>query len=122
ESPSRTVLSIGVASTPYPPFRHIGKDLCSVGLYSEEGRITENGVESVPTFAKPVHVGTVIGCGYDASTGMVFFTSNGEFLGNGNEEPMWRAFHAAVAADGECSFSVNFGQEEFLYDPANELR
>ncbi|KAI8802168.1 hypothetical protein BJ742DRAFT_559637 [Cladochytrium replicatum] len=122
ESPARTIISIGVASTPYPPFRHVGKDLYSVGLYSDEGRICENGVESHPSFAKPVRAGTVIGCGYDASTGLVFFTSDGEYLGNGNTEPMRRAFHAAVAADGECSFSVNYGQEEFLYEPANVLR
>ncbi|KAJ3075149.1 Rsp5p-dependent ubiquitination, sorting of cargo proteins at the multivesicular body, partial [Quaeritorhiza haematococci] len=77
--------------------------------------------------------GDVIGVGYIPLLGSVFFTRNGEFLGQAvgglkggeadknqqGEGAQQQLFYAGVGADGPCILTLNFGTEPFKWAVAN---
>ncbi|KAI9193345.1 concanavalin A-like lectin/glucanase domain-containing protein [Polychytrium aggregatum] len=119
-SPHTTVISVGVATKPYPSFRLIGWNAWSVGYHSDDGRLFNNDAFGGRLFASPYTKGHTVGCGYNPKTGAVFYTLNGTLLGEvvrGQPHP----YHAAVGADGPCRLQINVGQQPFMYLPANGI-
>ncbi len=66
-------------------------------------------------------VGDVIGCGWNIKTSTVWFTKNGEWLGNGFEKVAGRFYPCIWIGIGEVQLSVNFGQHPFAYNFAKLL-
>jgi len=48
----------------------------------------------------------------------VFFTKNGEFLGNAFTG-IRHVWFPSIGADGKCEVDVNFGSRTFVYSGAN---
>ncbi|KAI8814850.1 hypothetical protein BJ742DRAFT_192159 [Cladochytrium replicatum] len=119
--PHSTIVSVGLATRPYPPFRMIGHNKYSVGYHSDDGRCFVNDSFGGRNFGSPFSQGNVVGCGYVQATGSVFFTLNGVLVGEATtiEERVLHPYHAAVAADGPARLSINFGQAPFMYENAN---
>ncbi|KAJ3097643.1 Rsp5p-dependent ubiquitination, sorting of cargo proteins at the multivesicular body [Phlyctochytrium planicorne] len=117
--PNPTVLSVGLATKPYPPYRHIGWNKNSVGYHSDDGRAFHNDGFGGRLFASSFTKNDTIGCGYDPNRGAVFYTLNGTHLGDGSLGPAFHDFRIAVAADGPCSIFVNVGGRPFMYPNAN---
>ncbi|KAI8848436.1 hypothetical protein BC829DRAFT_394018 [Chytridium lagenaria] len=119
-SPNPTVVSVGLATKPYPPFRHIGWNQHSVGFHSDDGRAFQDDPFGGRIFASPYTRGDTIGCGYDPARGAVFYTLNGTHLGDGSLSPVFHDYHIAVAADGPCQLYINVGGRAFIQDRATE--
>lgn len=73
-----------------------------------------------------VHPGCIVGCGYDFSTGAVFFTYNGQrqrdafpslYMPRGLVD-----VYACLGVQGECDFEVNFGTAGFAWKEAEEWK
>ncbi|PKY45122.1 SPRY-domain-containing protein [Rhizophagus irregularis] len=115
--PYNTDIAIGLTTKPYPEFRLPGLNLYSVGYHSVNGKkYNDNdiGIDYGPNWTE---VGITIGCGYDSNNGNVFFTKNGQFLGNAftNLKHIW---FPTIGAKGLCTIEINFGDNEFLYKDA----
>jgi hypothetical protein len=77
--------------------------------------------------SRPPAAGDTLGCGYEFGTGgTLFFTFNGQRLVPDAFKGLYvgddRDAYAAVGADGENTFTVNFGGDIFKWPPANEWR
>ncbi|KAJ3192097.1 hypothetical protein HK101_007073 [Irineochytrium annulatum] len=139
-------IAIGLATDPFPETNAPGWSPLSVSFLSTGERAHCTQAENAGTgnrsnFATVRYgTGDTIGCGYIPAIGCVFFTLNGEFLGEAfsllGEEATAAAsaaaasgnlgkfvsdmppipFHAAIGAiSGSVEFRVNFGAERFLY-------
>ncbi|KAI8848413.1 hypothetical protein BC829DRAFT_393973 [Chytridium lagenaria] len=95
-----TVVSIGLATKPYPPFRHIGWNRHSVGYHSDDGKYP------VSMRVRPLG-------------GHVYYTRNGVLIGNATVHADFHDYHVAVAADGPCEMVVNVGGRAFAFEAAN---
>ncbi|KAJ1537327.1 Rsp5p-dependent ubiquitination, sorting of cargo proteins at the multivesicular body [Nowakowskiella sp. JEL0078] len=134
---SHTAISVGLATKPYPPFRLVGWSKYSVGYHSDDGRsfiCNDNGVfgfiyatagSEGGSKGKKYDVDDVVGVGYFPERGSVFFTLNGQYLGEASGGDLTKGesqhpYHAAIGANGAASLLVNFGQNgPFKYEPAN---
>ncbi|KAJ3123121.1 hypothetical protein HK098_002164 [Nowakowskiella sp. JEL0407] len=110
-----SVISVGLATNPYPPFRSVGWNNYSIGYHSDDGRVFENDGYGGRVYASPYSVNHTIGCGYEELSGRVFFTLNGSFVGEAAMKPARHPYHAALASDGRAKIKFNFGKEPFLY-------
>jgi hypothetical protein len=118
--PFKTDIAIGLTTKPYPEFRLPGLNLHSVGYHSINGKkYNDNdiGIDYGPSW---IEVGVTIGCGYDSNNGNVFFTKNGQFLGNAftSIKHIW---FPTIGAKGLCTIEINFGNDlnnKFLYKNA----
>ncbi|KAJ3190863.1 Leucine-rich repeat serine/threonine-protein kinase 2 [Irineochytrium annulatum] len=139
---ARGTIAIGLATDAFPETTAPGWSPISVSFLST-GEVAyctkaENaGTGNRTTFATVGYgTGDTIGCGYISAIGCVFFTLNGEFLGEsfsllGEEAAASAAsrnlgtfvsdmprlpFHAAIGAiSGSVEFRMNFGAKPFLY-------
>ncbi|GBB94118.1 hypothetical protein RclHR1_22970002 [Rhizophagus clarus] len=117
--PYNTNIAIGLATKPYPCFRLPGLNLYSVGYHSINGKKFNNnniGIEYGPDW----EVGDTVGCGYYSDAGEVFFTRNGDFLGEAftHIKHIW---FPTIGASGPCMVEINFGDNpdnEFKYKKA----
>ncbi|CAG8439196.1 9144_t:CDS:2 [Dentiscutata heterogama] len=115
-----TTIAIGLATKPYPYFRLPGWNIYSVGYHSNDGRKfndAPSGREYGPTWGE---VGDTIGCGYNPDVGYVFFTKNGQFLGNAFTS-IRHIWFPTIGANGPCIIETNFGDnydKEFKYESA----
>ncbi|KAI1861231.1 uncharacterized protein JN550_011053 [Neoarthrinium moseri] len=118
EKADNTLLSIGMATKPYPLFRMPGFHKYSAA-YTSTGHRRLNQPFN-PTSYGPAYVqGDVIGVGYRPRTGTIFFTRNGkklEDVAHGYKTPN---FFPSVGANGPCIVHVNFGQAGFVFIEAN---
>ncbi|CAG8696338.1 13099_t:CDS:2 [Funneliformis caledonium] len=116
-----TTIAVGLATKPYPTFRLPGWNNHSVGYHSNEGkRFHNDGLSGRKYAEKWGEENDVIGCGYYPNTGQVFFTKNGINMGiicTG----VIHIWFPTIGSDGVCSLKVNFGQEEFIYKPADGM-
>ncbi|KAJ3412775.1 Rsp5p-dependent ubiquitination, sorting of cargo proteins at the multivesicular body [Chytridiales sp. JEL 0842] len=140
-----TTVSIGLALPGVPETLLPGFGATSIAILSDGSRVHRTSPTSAAIrsrFSRGFGVGGVVGCGYIPAVGGVFFTYNGEFLGEAfslSEEQSAAivnqmnsaadndtirndgvAFHAAIGADGPAVLNCNFGADKFLYEPANE--
>ncbi|KAF8168045.1 concanavalin A-like lectin/glucanase domain-containing protein [Crassisporium funariophilum] len=116
--PETTVVAVGLATKPYPPFRLPGLNRYSVAYHSNGDKSHNYPFTSAP-FGPALKEGDVLGVGYRPRTGTVFYTRNGRkmedaFVGLSR----WNLF-PTIGADGPCSVHVNLGQAGFVFIEAN---
>ena len=116
--PETTIVAVGLATKPYPPFRLPGHNRFSVAYHSNGEKSHNYPFTSTP-FGPLLKEGDVLGVGYRPRTGTVFFTRNGRktedaFIGLSR----WNLF-PTIGADGPCSVHVNLGQAGFVFIEAN---
>ncbi|KAJ2891171.1 endosomal spry domain protein [Zalerion maritima] len=118
EKPENTLLSIGMATKPYPLFRLPGFHKYSAAYLSPGYRRHNQPFGATPYGPQYVQ-GDVIGVGYRPRSGTIFFTRNGkklEDVAHGLKAPN---FFPSVGANGPCVVHVNFGQAGFVFIEAN---
>ncbi|KAH6719783.1 concanavalin A-like lectin/glucanase domain-containing protein [Leptodontidium sp. 2 PMI_412] len=118
DKPETTLISIGVATKPYPLFRLPGWHKYSVA-YTSTGHRRYNQPFSGPTYGPQFVQGDVIGVGYRPRTGTIFFTRNGKKLEDVAHGLKSQNLFPAVGANGPCTVHVNFGQSGFVFIEAN---
>ncbi|TFK37681.1 hypothetical protein BDQ12DRAFT_152393 [Crucibulum laeve] len=126
------IIAVGTACRPYPVWRLPGWNRLSAGLHLDDfckffedpdgGRDYDDHLQR--NFR--IHNGypATIGCGYEFTTGALFYTLNGERLKNaftGIYMPRHQYdVFAAIGVEGDCVFDVNFGAEPFKWKAGNE--
>ncbi|CZT08956.1 hypothetical protein WAI453_001406 [Rhynchosporium graminicola] len=118
DKPESTLISIGVATKPYPLFRLPGWHKYSVA-YTSTGHRRYNQPFSGPSYGPQFVQGDVIGVGYRPRTGTIFFTRNGKKLEDVAHGLKSQNLFPAVGANGPCTVHVNFGQAGFVFIEAN---
>ncbi|KAL1882678.1 hypothetical protein VTK73DRAFT_1590 [Phialemonium thermophilum] len=118
EKPENTLISIGMATKPYPLFRLPGFHKCSVAYLSTGVRRYNQPFTPTP-YGPPYVQGDVIGVGYRPRTGTIFFTRNGKKLEDIVHGLKSQNFFPAVGANGPCIVDVNLGQAGFVFIEAN---
>ncbi|KIJ64571.1 hypothetical protein HYDPIDRAFT_90298 [Hydnomerulius pinastri MD-312] len=123
------IIAIGTTCRPYPHYRLPGWHRLSAALHLDDMcKFYENpdgGQDSGFCGGRSPGIGDTIGCGYEFTAGgTMFFTFNGErlvpdafkglYLRDGHD------VYAAIGIDGENEFTVNFGGDFFMWQPANE--
>ncbi|RCH93940.1 Protein ssh4 [Rhizopus stolonifer] len=121
EKPMTTIVSVGVATKPYPSWRLPGWNKHSIGYFSDTG----NKHFSNPFVGRPYgcayEEGDVIGVGYRHRTGTIFFTRNGRKLDEACFGLRYNLF-PTIGANGPCQIHVNLGQMGFVFVEANVKR
>ncbi|KAK4241139.1 hypothetical protein C8A03DRAFT_41436 [Achaetomium macrosporum] len=118
DKPENTLLSIGMATKPYPLFRLPGFHKFSVAYLSNGTRRYNQPFTATP-YGPPIVQGDVIGVGYRPRTGTIFFTRNGKKLEDVVHGLKSQNFFPAVGAAGPCVVHVNLGQAGYVYIEAN---
>ncbi|EPE36107.1 Concanavalin A-like lectins/glucanase [Glarea lozoyensis ATCC 20868] len=118
DKPETSLISIGVATKPYPLFRLPGWHKYSVA-YASTGQRRYNQPFQGPTYGPQYVQGDVIGVGYRPRTGTIFFTRNGKKLEDVAHGLKSQNLFPAVGANGPCTIHVNFGQSGFVFIEAN---
>ncbi|KAI0035177.1 hypothetical protein K488DRAFT_76756 [Vararia minispora EC-137] len=119
-------IAVGTACKPYPEFRLPGWNRQSAGFHLDDMRKffedADGGRDYAPHLS--VHPGCTVGCGYDFSTGVIFFTFNGERLPDafrGLYLPRSACdVYAAIGVEGVNDLEVNFGTATFIWKEGNE--
>ncbi|KAI8371168.1 concanavalin A-like lectin/glucanase domain-containing protein [Choanephora cucurbitarum] len=118
EKPESTVVSVGVATKPYPTWRLPGWNRYSIGYFSDTGFKSFSSPFNDRPYGIPFHRGDIIGVGYRHRTGTVFFTRNGRRLEDACSGVRWNVF-PTIGANGPCQIHVNLGQSGFVFVEAN---
>ncbi|KAK3370125.1 concanavalin A-like lectin/glucanase domain-containing protein [Podospora didyma] len=118
EKPDTTLMSIGMATKPYPLFRLPGYHKYSVA-YLSNGTRRFNQPFNPNQYGPCIVQGDVIGVGYRPRTGTIFFTRNGKKLEDVVHGLKSQNFFPAVGANGPGIVHVNFGQAGFVFIEAN---
>lgn len=118
DKPENTLISIGMATKPYPLFRLPGYHKYSVAYLSSGVRRYNQPFTPTP-YGPPYVQGDVIGVGYRPRTGTIFFTRNGKKLEDVVHGLKNQNFFPAVGANGPCVVHVNFGKAGFVFIEAN---
>ncbi|OHE97403.1 ssh-4 [Colletotrichum orchidophilum] len=111
DKPENTLLSIGMATKPYPLFR--------LPAYLSAGHRRCNQPFAATPYGPHFVQGDVIGVGYRPRTGTIFFTRNGKKLEDAVHGVKSQNFFPAIGANGPCIVHVNFGQAGFVFIEAN---
>lgn len=127
DSPEDTIVSMGLATRPYPYFRLPGRHLYSVAYDSNGSRRVNNsfklaGVECTP-FPK-LQRGDVVGVGYRVRSGTIFFTRNGKKV---SEKPLgghvkgmkMNNLYPTIGSNNPCVVNVNLGQVGYVFIEGN---
>ncbi|BFZ55397.1 Protein ssh4 [Savitreella phatthalungensis] len=117
ELPTATRLSVGLTTKPYPTFRLPGFSRHSIA-YMSDGERRHNEPFVGRPYGPALRQGDVVGCGYRARTGTIFFTRNGKKLEEAATGQRRNLF-PSIGAHGPCSIHVNFGQAGFVFIEAN---
>ncbi|ERT02303.1 protein ssh-4 [Sporothrix schenckii ATCC 58251] len=115
DKPDNTLLSIGMATKPYPLFRFHKFS----AAYLSSGTRRYNQPFNATPYGLPFVQGDVIGVGYRPRTGSIFFTRNGKRLEDITHGLKSQNFFPAVGANGPAIVHVNFGQAGFVFIEAN---
>jgi hypothetical protein len=118
EKPESTLLSIGMATKPYPLFRMPGYHKYSVA-YQSTGHRRYNQPFNATPYGPHLVQGDVVGVGYRPRTGAIFFTRNGKKLDEVVHGLKSQNFFPAIGANGPAILHVNFGQAGFVFIEAN---
>lgn len=121
------MISMGLASSPYPYFRLPGRHHHSIAYDSDGCRRFNSSFPMSPelqTLFPRFEKGDVIGIGYRTRSGTVFFTHNGKKLNEkkvGGHIKGWRLkyIYPIIGANIPCKLHVNFGVYGFVYIEAN---
>jgi hypothetical protein len=118
EKPENTLLSIGMATKPYPLFRMPGYHKYSVSYQSSGHRRYNQPFNSTP-YGPQLVQGDVVGVGYRPRTGAIFYTRNGKKLDEVVHGLKAQNFFPSIGANGPAIVHVNFGQAGFVFIEAN---
>ncbi|KFA69194.1 hypothetical protein S40285_00003, partial [Stachybotrys chlorohalonatus IBT 40285] len=118
DKPETTLLSIGMATKPYPLFRMPGYHKYSVSYQSSGSRRYNQPFNATP-YGPQLVQGDVVGVGYRPRTGAIFFTRNGKKLDEVVHGLKSQNFFPALGANGPAIVHVNFGQAGFVFIEAN---
>ncbi|KAI9299873.1 concanavalin A-like lectin/glucanase domain-containing protein [Cunninghamella echinulata] len=118
EKPRSTIVSIGVATKPYPNWRLPGWNRHSVGYFSNTGNKHFNNPFHGKYYGSSFQEGDVIGVGYRPRSGTIFYTKNGRKLEDACTNLRWNLF-PTIGANGPCQIHVNLGQRGFVFVEAN---
>ncbi|KXX73677.1 Protein ssh4 [Madurella mycetomatis] len=118
DKPENSLISIGMATKPYPLFRLPGFHKYSVAYLSNGTRRFNQPFAATP-YGPHIVQGDVIGVGYRPRTGTIFFTRNGKKLEDVVHGLKSQNFFPSVGANGPCIVHVNFGQAGFVFIEAN---
>ncbi|KAK0727408.1 concanavalin A-like lectin/glucanase domain-containing protein [Lasiosphaeria miniovina] len=118
DKPETTLMSIGMATKPYPLFRLPGYHKYSVAYLSNGTRRFNQPFNPTP-YGPQIVQGDVIGVGYRPRTGTIFFTRNGKKLEDVVHGLKSQNFFPAIGANGPSIAHVNFGQAGFVFIEAN---
>ncbi|KAH7309481.1 concanavalin A-like lectin/glucanase domain-containing protein [Stachybotrys elegans] len=118
DKPENTLLSIGMATKPYPLFRMPGYHKYSVAYQSTGFRRYNQPFNPTP-YGPQLVQGDVVGVGYRPRTGAIFFTRNGKKLDEVVHGLKAQNFFPAIGANGPAVVHVNFGQAGFVFIEAN---
>ncbi|KAI7903940.1 concanavalin A-like lectin/glucanase domain-containing protein, partial [Cokeromyces recurvatus] len=118
EKPPTTIVSVGVATKPYPCWRLPGWNKHSIGYFSHTGNKHFNNPFVGKPYGYMYEEGDVIGVGYRHRTGTLFFTRNGRKLEEACFGLRYNLF-PTIGANGPCQVHVNFGQIGFVFVEAN---
>ncbi|ODV91682.1 hypothetical protein CANCADRAFT_11440, partial [Tortispora caseinolytica NRRL Y-17796] len=118
EKPSTSVVSIGLATKPYPPFRLPGYHRYSVAYDSLGNKRLNQPFKPTRKYGPPLVEGDVVGVGYSPRSNTVFFTKNGQKLDEAAHNMRQNLF-PTIGANGPCVVHVNFGHAGFVYIAAN---
>ncbi|KAL2312119.1 SPRY domain-containing protein [Schizosaccharomyces pombe] len=114
--PIDTLVSIGLATKPYPPFRLPGWNFWSTAYVSDGTRRSNSPFTGKP-YSSFYQQGDVIGVGYKPKCNRIFFTRNGRRCA---ELPCtYRNLYPTVGAIGPCTLHVNLGQAGYVFIEAN---
>ncbi|KAJ7554683.1 hypothetical protein O6H91_05G004200 [Diphasiastrum complanatum] len=122
------VMAIGLTIEAPQPLSLPGTYWGSVGFHSD-GQIFLNGYlhieksnqsKRIPWAA----VSNTLGCGFNPRTNKVFFTLNGEHVGDliCSKGEFEQPLHVSIGSNYDATVMVNFGQGPFVYTPANSQR
>ncbi|KNE65422.1 hypothetical protein AMAG_11052 [Allomyces macrogynus ATCC 38327] len=121
--PGGSLVSIGLAPRKYPEYMlGPGWVAPSVGFRSDGKKFVDGRSGTTGTLYGEVYTGgDVIGCGFNAARGSVFFTKNGRALDAATDEiPADVAMFPTIGATRGVFVDVNFGQEPFKFKQANQ--
>lgn len=118
DKPDNTMISIGMATKPYPLFRLPGFHKSSIA-YTSTGHRRYNQPFTPTPYGPSFVQGDVIGIGYRPRTGTIFFTRNGKRLEDVVHGLKSQNFFPSIGANGPCMIHVNFGQAGFVFIEAN---
>ncbi|KAG2154905.1 SPRY-domain-containing protein [Suillus clintonianus] len=116
--PETTIVAVGLATKPYPPFRLPGLNPFSVAYHSNGDKCYNYPFTASP-FGPVLKEGDVLGIGYRPRTGTVFFTRNGRKMEDAFIGLNRYNLFPTIGADGPCSVHVNLGQAGFVFIEAN---
>ncbi|KAM0755925.1 SPRY-domain-containing protein [Meredithblackwellia eburnea MCA 4105] len=119
EKPETTLVSIGLATKPYPSFRLPGVSKYSIGYFSSDGFKSHSYPFNAQSYGPPLKEGDVLGVGYRPRTGTVFFTRNGKKLEDAYVGLTRHNLFPTVGANAACTIHVNLGQAGFVFIEAN---
>ncbi|KAL7547311.1 hypothetical protein ACHAWF_010630 [Thalassiosira exigua] len=113
-------IAIGLSTQSFVIERKMpGWDNNSYGYHSDNGRfyhVQKSNLQRGPLFG----AGDTVGCGFDYSKRMIFFTKNGEFLqyafGKVGRDVVDMGLYPTVGVDSNCPVFANFGTHPFKFD------
>lgn len=122
------VISVGLATEPYPYFRLPGRHRYSISYESNGDRRYNQpfhlkagaGLSAFPKFG----FADVVGVGYRTRTGTIFFTRNGKKvseskIGGHIQNFKHLKIYPTIGATNHCNLSINLGQRGFVFIEAN---
>ena len=94
-----------------------GWDSESYGYHGDDGAIFHGRGWQLSCYGPTFGFGDVVGCGMNLCTQTIFFTLNGEYLGDAftnvrTDIPLY----PTVGIDSKCAVKFNFGLKEFQFD------
>ncbi|KAI8641112.1 concanavalin A-like lectin/glucanase domain-containing protein [Parasitella parasitica] len=118
DKPETTLVSVGIATKPFPSWRLPGWNRFSIGYFSNNGSKCFSSPFNYKPYGLPYKHGDVIGVGYRHRTGSIFFTRNGRKMEEACAGLSWNIF-PTIGANGPCQIHVNLGQAGFVFVEAN---
>ncbi|KAG7892308.1 hypothetical protein KL905_003357 [Ogataea polymorpha] len=123
-NPENTLISIGIATSPYPYFRLPGRNRISASYDSTGHRRYNDPFPLEATIFPALEHGDVIGCGIKIASRTVFWTRNGKKLseskiGGHIKLPKNLQLYPTVGSNNRCALHVNVGQAGYVFIEAN---
>jgi len=115
EKDPKTILSVGLSLESFPPTELPGSVKDSFGFSSESKKL-ENGNSS--NFGHEFTVNDIVGCGFNTTSGLIFFTKNGTLLGIAFRNiPLDLKLRPTIGIKGPAVVELNFCTRPLTFLP-----